>query len=112
MIIDIDPFTGITTTMKYNAENDSVVLGYISTANDVNVVLEDNKSAALNIDHHRKEAKEEWAHYAKIPAFVQYEWLYKHGVDFNKRDHWPGVMKLLNSPDYRYLKRTTYYHDR
>jgi hypothetical protein len=112
MLIDTDPFTGITTTVQYNAEKDSVVLGYIASGAGVNAVLEDNKAAALELDRHRKEAKEEWAHYAKIPTIVQYEWLYKHGVDFAKRDHWPGVMRLLNSPDYRYLKRTTYHHDR
>ncbi len=112
MLIDHDPFTGITTTMQYNAEKDSIVLGYVATSDGVSAVLEDNKAAMLDVDLHRKGAREEWAHYAKIPPIVQYEWLYKHGVDFNKRDHWPGVMRLLNSPDYRYLKRTTYYHDR
>jgi hypothetical protein len=41
---------------------------------------------------------------ASIPVTVQYEWLTKHGVDFWNDDHWPGIVRLLNSPDYRYLK--------
>jgi hypothetical protein len=112
MLIDYDPFTGISTTMQYNAEKDAIVMGYVATSDWCKRRAGGQQSGDVGVDQHRKAAKEEWAHYAKIPPIVQYEWLYKHGVDFNKKDHWPGVMRLLNSPDYRYLKRTTYYHDR
>jgi hypothetical protein len=27
-------------------------------------------------------------------------------------NHWKKVMKLLEDPEYKYLKRTTYKHDR
>jgi hypothetical protein len=108
-VIDVDPLTGLKTIFDWDATENRFRLGY---EQDTSPVIEDNKAAALDLDTHRKQAKEDWAHYAKIPTIVQYEWLYKHGVDFNKKDHWKGVMRLLNSPDYKYLKRTSYYHDR
>lgn len=99
----------MSTVFDWDEANNRFRLGF---KQDCSTILDDNKAALLDVDTHRKESKEEWAHYAKIPTIVQYEWLYKHGVDFGKKDHWPGVMRLLNSPDYKYLKRTTYYHDR
>jgi hypothetical protein len=35
---------------------------------------------------------------------VQLKWLIEHGVDICNPDHMPGVTKLLNSNEYRYLK--------
>ena len=43
---------------------------------------------------------------ARIPATVYYEWRNKFGVDLFNPDHKDGVRKLLNSPEYRYLKTT------
>lgn len=41
---------------------------------------------------------------ASIPIGVQMIWLTKHGIDIHNEDHWPGVKRLLNDPDWRYLK--------
>ncbi len=41
---------------------------------------------------------------ASIPIGVQYKWLIEHGVDVMQRDHWPKVKRLLNDPEWRYLK--------
>lgn len=108
-ILDFDPLTGMTMTFRYDADTDTTVVGY---QQDCAPILDDNKEAALDVDSHRKQAKNEWAHYARIPTVVQYKWLYEHGVNFADKNHWPKVMQLLNSPEYKYLKRTTYYHDR
>jgi hypothetical protein len=53
--------------------------------------------------------KNDMWHYAYIPPVVQMEWLVKYGVDFNKKDHLPAVLKLLNT-DYKYLKTTDKHH--
>jgi hypothetical protein len=37
---------------------------------------------------------------------VYYEWKRKFGVDLYNKNHAQAVKKLLNSPDYRYLKTT------
>ena len=108
-VLDYDPLTGVTTTFDYYAAEDKTIVTYHQ---DVSRILDSNKEAQLDIDHQRKGAKEEWAHYARIPIVVQYEWLQKFGVNFADPDHWPKVVELINSRDYSYLKRTTYYHDR
>lgn len=59
---------------------------------------------AAERDHGPKD--DEFRRVASIPVAVQYEWLTKHGVNFWDEDHWPAVMRLLRSPDYRYLATT------
>ena len=107
--VDFDPLTGITTTFAYDHTEDKFTVGY---SQDTTAIQEDNKLAQLDVDSHKRQSKENWAHYAKVPNIVIMEWRQKYGVDFFNRDHWPKVMQLINSPDYRDLKRTTYYHDR
>jgi hypothetical protein len=46
----------------------------------------------------------EWREVADIPEIVYHVWLKEHGVDLFKKDHWPAVKRLLNSPDYRWLR--------
>lgn len=41
---------------------------------------------------------------ASIPIGVQYKWMIEHGVDVMQREHWPAVKRLLNDPEWRYLK--------
>lgn len=108
-IIDFDPLTGMRVTFEYNHDNDTFTIGHHQ---DAQPILEDNKWALLDLDTHKKQSKREWAHYAKIPEIVILEWKAKFGVDFMEPNHWKKVMSLINSPDYRYLKRTTYTHDR
>ena len=43
---------------------------------------------------------------ARIPVTIYYEWKNKFGVDLYDKNHAPAVRRLLNSPDYRYLKTT------
>ena len=106
-ILDYNPLTGMTVT--FQVKDDNVV---ITHKQDATPIIEDNKWALLDIDTHRKQAKNDWAHYAKIPEIVQMEWKVKYGVDFMDSNHWPKVLKLLEDPEYKYLKRTTYKHDR
>ena len=53
--------------------------------------------------------KNDMWHYAIIPPVVQMEWLVKYGVDFNKKDHLPAVLRLLNT-EYKFLKTTDKHH--
>ena len=45
-----------------------------------------------------------------MPAVVEIEWLQKYGVNLSDPDHKGRVFKLLNSPEYRYLKTTNKVH--
>ena len=108
-ILDVNPLTGEWITFDYEADGDKVTVGHWQ---DTTKIIEDNKRAMLDVDSHRKQAKNEWALYARIPNIVIMEWKQKYGVDFFNKDHWKRVMQLINSPDYKDLKRTTYFHDR
>jgi hypothetical protein len=108
-VIDYDPLTGLRMTFEHDELTDTTVIGYHQ---DCTAVIDDNKAAMQNVERHKKQSKGEWAHYAKVPIGIQYKWLLEHGVDFGNPDHWPDVMKLINSREYCHLKRTTYFHDR
>ena len=107
-VLDIDPISGIATTFRYDSELDKTIIGYHQNTTPI---IEANKRAVIETDA-KAQMKNDLVHYARIPTIVQYEWLYKHGVDFNKTEHQKAWMRLLNSPDYKYLKTTTIYHDR
>ena len=96
-------------TFDYNEADDSITIGHHQ---DAETIIESNKWALQDLDQHKRAAKSEWAHYAKIPEIVIMEWKTKHGVDFWNPDHWQRCMELINSPDYKFLKRTHYHHDR
>ena len=66
-------------------------------------LLDQNKRLQQE-DHH---IKDELRLSARIPVTIYYEWKNKFGVDLYDKNHAPAVRKLLNSPDYRYLKTTS-----
>ena len=108
-IVDYNPLTGETVTFRYDHALDRVVLGHHQ---DVEPIIERNKQRLLDTDKHRQQAKDDWAMYASVPNVTIVDWRKNKGVDFFKREDWPRVMKLINDPDYKYLKTTTYHHDR
>lgn len=54
--------------------------------------------------------KNGWWHYAQVPNIIIEKWLNEHGVNFYDKDHQKKIFKLLNQPEYRYLKTTTKMH--
>ena len=69
---------------------------------DLTKLLDQNKRLQQE-DHH---IKDELRLSARIPLTIYYEWKNKFGVDLYDKNHAQAVRKLLNSPDYRYLKTT------
>jgi len=74
----------------------------IENIEDIQPLLDSNKKLQ-NEDH---SIRDEFRLSARIPMTVVYEWKRLFGVDVYKKDHAQAVKKLLNSPDYRYLKTT------
>lgn len=107
--LDYDPVSGMRVTWQYNDADDSVTLGHHQ---DTTAIVESNKAALLDLDEHKRGSKKGWAHYAKVPEIVILEWKALYGLDFFNPNHYKKCMALLNGPDYKYLKRTTYNHDR
>lgn len=106
-LLDYDPLTGERVTLDWH--DDKLVVGY---EQDMQPVLDANERAVVEADH-KAQIKKGWVKYAAgITNTVIVKWRQEHGVDFFNPDHWPRVMALLNSRDYRRLKTTTINHDR
>ena len=74
----------------------------IEHVQDIQPLIDSNKRLQQE-DHH---IADDFRLSARIPMTVYYEWKRKFGVDLFNPDHKQGVKKLLNSPEYKYLKTT------
>ena len=99
--------TGVTTTFDYDHSTDKTIIGY---EQDVSLLLDANKALQNDEEYSKKGIKDGWWHYAKIPMIVIEKWLNEHGVDAFNKDHQKAVYRLLNQPEYRYIKTTTKMH--
>jgi hypothetical protein len=106
-LLDHDVFSGITTLFDYDPLND---VSTIKTVQDVDPILERNKSLKNDNDYEAKGKKEGWRHLAGIPNIVIQKWKLEKGVDVFNKDHMPAVLKLLNDPDWSHLKTTYKVH--
>lgn len=102
-LIDFNPETGL---RKYIGDHpddpEGVLVRYTQDAKSIDAIIERNKRAQVEAQSQR--IKGDLVKVAEIPVGVMYEWLVKHGVDCWNPAHADGVKKLLNDPDYRYLK--------
>lgn len=107
--LSYDPMTGMRETFAYDPDTDTT---YIESSQDVEPILDDNKAMANDTDYTRQGIKSEMWHYASIPLIVQLRWLHEYGSA-----NWPMkpgneklLFKLLNSPEWAYLKTTGKIH--
>jgi len=102
-LIDDGSWNGVRKWMKASGEDHGTVTvkyeGY-----DVPLILEDNKRAQSEAHDRRSEM---W-HAAKIPASVLLKWRIEHGLDIFNPNHAEGVRRLLNSSEYRHLRRVPF----
>lgn len=108
-LLDHDPATGVTEYFHYEADTDTTV---VETVQDVEPILDQNRALTNDESYSQNGIKNEMWHYASVPIVVQMKWLSEYGFD-----NWPMhpqnkrlLFKLLNSPDYRYLKTTGKIH--
>jgi hypothetical protein len=106
-LVDRNPLTGESVWYEFNHSDHSAT---ITHEQDVESVLERNIAAANDDDKTKRGIKNDLWKYASIPNIVQIEWKQKFGVDIMNRDHQKAMFKLLNSPEYAYLKCTTKHH--
>jgi len=79
---------------------------------DVESILDGNKTLQNDTGYTADGIKDGMWHYASIPLIVQLRWLTEYGSD-----QWPLkqgneklLFKLLNSPEWKYLKATGKIH--
>lgn len=102
-----DPFTGLETHHEYDPATEET---RIILTGDAEPVLEENKRLANDTQYSKKGIKQEFWKYASIPAGIQVKWLIEHGVDVYNTQHAERMGKLLELPEYKYLKCTTGKH--
>lgn len=76
----------------------------IETEQDVAPHLDWNKALYNEDDAGWFDRKREQRRVAHIPDVVIVKWLNDYGINVFDRDHRPAVTRLLNDPDWRYLR--------
>lgn len=100
-LIDVDPLTLTQTWHHYDPHTDETI---IEEVQDVQPFLERNKLLYNNPELHKKDQDGKWV--ASIPNGVQLKWMRDYGINVLNKHHWPRVRRLLNSPEWKYLKVT------
>lgn len=106
-IIEYDPYTGMTTSLDYHEQTDTA---YIHREQDCQDLVDLATTVRNQPDAWSQGVKKGMAHYAIIPNIVIEKWLNDHGVNVYDKTHEKEVYRLLNKPEYRYLKTTTKMH--
>ena len=98
--MSVDPLSGVQT---FHDHDESTGVMHLQRVQDVEPILERNK-ALQKTDHQSNGIKKSWMHAATVPNIIIEKWINEYGVNFYNRDHWPAVKRLLNSPEWRYLR--------
>lgn len=107
-ILDFNPLTGETVTFKYDSLEDKM---QISHHQDVERILDGNKRLQNAPEITRKGIKKDMIHYASIPNVLVVKWKHEKGIDVFNPEHRKKLFRLLNDPEYAYLKTTTLHHE-
>ena len=111
-LIDYDPQSRIAVWHEYDSLTDTTTIAEIQ---DVEPALESNKAAqnagdSPGMGHNeawRRGVKENMVHVATIPNSVIMKWQREKGINVFNKDHRKAVLRLLNDPEWRYLRVAT-----
>ena len=110
-VLDHDPVTGMTTWYEYDAHTDTVTLQEVQDAEPAliaNKAIRNHGGGKGRLNEYSREGiKANWWHVATIPNGVIMQWKREKGVDVFNKDHSAAVTKLLNDPDWKYLRTGT-----
>ena len=108
-LIDRDPLTGEAIWWEYQSATDTGILTHEQP--DVGRILDDNVSLANNDGYTQRGMQRGFWHYATIPNAVALQYLYETGIDIFAEGNAKEAFKLVNNPDYKYLKTTRKHHE-
>ena len=96
-----DHLTGLETIHHFDEATGET---HIEHRQDITGVIDRNKYLH-NTSHQKDGIKESWMHAAVIPEIVQIQWRKEYGIkNICDDEYWPKIKRLLNSPEYKYLK--------
>ena len=102
-LISWDALNGIAQYHSYDYDTGNSLF---ESVGDATPVLEANKARAATNELWNKGVKDDFVLYASIPTIVQMKLLCEHGIDVYKKEHGARLSKILEHPDYKYLKCT------
>ena len=76
--------------------------GVLERVQDVEPILARNKALASHDEGYSP--SRELRRAASIPLVVAEKWRNELGIDVLDPDHWPAVKRLLNDPEWRWLR--------
>jgi len=94
-----DPVSGAVEHYKYDPDGDRCI---IRRSADIEPIIEANKRSANDGIVQNKGRDMRFA--ARIPPEVQLLWLQQYGVRAWDKNHKGAVRRLLNDPEWRYLR--------
>ncbi len=106
-LIAYDDLNGIAQYHDYDPYTDE---SRFFCVEDATSVLEYNRMLANDNELTKHGIKNDFWLYAKIPTIVQIKLLAEKGIDLYKKEHGNALSKVLEDPDYRYLKTTSRKH--
>jgi hypothetical protein len=104
-LLDHNPLTGESTVFESDGEKFR-----IAEYQNIQPIIDANRALAVNDGYAKRGIKDDWWHYASIPNVVALKWKNEKGVDVFDPSQRKAVFKLLNDPEYAYLKTTTLKH--
>jgi len=87
----------------YHWDHDDGGKFVVNTEQDVEPYLERNK-ALQNSGWDGYDKARDFRHIGTVPDVIAMRWLTEHGVNLYDPAHQDGVKRLLNDPDYRFLR--------
>lgn len=106
-LLSFDPITGLSEYHSYDDQTDTTI---IETVGDCQPYIEMNKLRQNDPDVWKAGVKQEFVLYASIPPAFQVKLLIEKGIDVYNKDHGPRLTRVLEDPEYRFLKCTTKKH--
>jgi hypothetical protein len=100
-VFNIDPDTGAVERFIYDEQTDKVT---ITHKEDVEPTINYNKAMQNSGNVGWVDKDKSMRKVAEIPPGVMLLWYEQYGICCWKRDHWQGVQRLLNDPEWRYLR--------
>ncbi len=98
-LLDTCPLSGLKTFYDYDESSDTTIIRY---EQDVEPILDANK---WDLNHADRKMGDGLVHVARVPVGIQLEWFVKYGVRMWDKNHRGRVNRLLDSNEYKFLKR-------
>jgi hypothetical protein len=105
-LLDYDNFTATATYHHYDESTDTSIIETVQDTDQIERELDATQSFRNDEEYTKQGMKNDVLHYAHIPTGVLMQW-FTQGVNINDNKE---LFKMVNKPEYAYLKTTTMKH--